>query len=401
MALSLAIIVLLGLLFNTVFTKMKLPGLLGMLLLGIIIGPFGFDLINKNLLEISSDLRMIALIVILIRAGFGINRETLNKVGVSALKLSFIPGVFEGVTIMYVASALLNIPRIEAGMLGFILAAVSPAVIVPSMLSFIERKRGAKKGIPTLILAGASIDDVVAITIFSAIIGMYGGKQINLFRQLLNIPLSIVLGILVGVIFSILLLYLFNRYHIRNTKKTLMILGAAIIIKSLEDGLHDIVPIASLLGVMVIGFVILERKPKLAEALSSKFNKIWVFAEILLFVLVGAQVNVHLALDAGWLGLIILVIGLAARSLGVYVSLLGTDLSFKERLFCIISYIPKATVQAAIGAVPLSIGAPSGELILALAVLSIVVTAPLGAIAIKAAGERILSDDNLQQVGEN
>lgn len=401
MALSLAIIVLLGLLFNTVFTRMKLPGLLGMLLLGILIGPFGFNLISRNLLEISSDLRMIALIVILIRAGFGINRETLNKVGISALKLSFIPGVFEGLTIMYVASALLDIPRIEAGMLGFILAAVSPAVIVPSMLSFIERKRGAKKGIPTLILAGASIDDVVAITIFSAIVGMYGGKHINLFRQLLNIPLSIALGILLGLIFSVVLLYLFNRYNIRNTKKTLMILGAAIIIKSLEDGLHDIVPIASLLGVMVIGFVILERKPKLAEALSSKFNKIWVFAEILLFVLVGAQVNVHLALDAGWLGLIILAIGLAARSLGVYVSLLGTDLSFKERLFCIISYIPKATVQAAIGAVPLSIGAPSGELILALAVLAIVVTAPLGAIGIKVAGERILSDDNLEQVGEN
>ena len=368
-----------------------------MLLLGILIGPFGFNLISRNLLEISSDLRMIALIVILIRAGFGINRETLNKVGISALKLSFIPGVFEGLTIMYVASALLDIPRIEAGMLGFILAAVSPAVIVPSMLSFIERKRGAKKGIPTLILAGASIDDVVAITIFSAIVGMYGGKHINLFRQLLNIPLSIALGILLGLIFSVVLLYLFNRYNIRNTKKTLMILGAAIIIKSLEDGLHDIVPIASLLGVMVIGFVILERKPKLAEALSSKFNKIWVFAEILLFVLVGAQVNVHLALDAGWLGLIILAIGLAARSLGVYVSLLGTDLSFKERLFCIISYIPKATVQAAIGAVPLSIGAPAGELILALAVLAIVVTAPLGAIGIKIAGERILSDDKQEQ----
>ncbi len=395
MALSLAIIVLLGLLFNSVFTKMKLPGLLGMLLLGILIGPFGFNLISESILEISSDLRMIALIVILIRAGFGINRETLNKVGISALKLSFIPGVFEGLTVMYVASALLGIPRIEAGMLGFILAAVSPAVIVPSMLSFIERKMGAKKGIPTLILAGASIDDVVAITIFSAIVGMYGGKHISLFRQLLNIPLSIALGILLGLIFSVVLLYFFNHYHIRNTKKTLMILGAAIIIKALEDGLHDIIPIAGLLGVMVIGFIILERKPKLAEALSSKFNKIWVFAEILLFVLVGAQVNIHLALDAGWLGLIILAIGLSARSLGVYLSLLGTDLSFKERVFCIISYIPKATVQAAIGAVPLSIGAPAGELILALAVLSIVVTAPLGAIGIKIAGERILTHDDL------
>lgn len=396
MALSLALIILLGLLFNAAFSKMKLPGLLGMLLLGILMGPFGFDLIHQSLLEISGDLRMMALIVILIRAGFGINRETLNKVGISALKLSLIPGVLEGISIMYVASALLNIPRIEAGMLGFILAAVSPAVIVPSMLTLIERKKGAEKGIPTLILAGASIDDVVAITIFSAIIGMYGGKRVNLFRQLINIPLSIVLGVLLGIIFSIILLYLFDHFHIRNTKKTLMILGSAIVLRSLEDKLHDILPIASLLGVMAIGFIILERKPKMAEALSSKFNKVWVFAEILLFVLVGAQVNVYLALNAGWIGLLILIIGLAGRSIGVYISLIGTDLSFRERVFCIISYIPKATVQAAIGAVPLSVGVPSGELILALAVLAIVITAPLGAIGIKVAGEKILADDQLK-----
>lgn len=394
MALSLALIILLGLLFNTAFTRMKLPGLLGMLLLGAFMGPFGFNMINSSLLEISSDLRMIALVVILIRAGFGIKKETLNKVGVSALKLSFIPGVLEGIAIMYVASSLLKIPRIEAGMLGFILAAVSPAVIVPSMLGFIERDRGTKKGIPTLILAGASIDDVVAITIFSAIVGIYGGKSINVYRQLINIPLSIVLGILVGLIFSVILLYIFNRYHIRNTKKTIMILAAAIIIKSLEDVLHDVIPIASLLGVMVIGFMILESKPKLAEALSSKFSKIWVFAEILLFVLVGAQVNIYLAADAGVLGLIIIAIGLAARSIGVFLSLLGTDLNLKEKLFCVVAYIPKATVQAAIGAVPLSIGAPSGELILALAVLAIVVTAPLGAIGIRIAGERFLCHDD-------
>lgn len=393
MAFSMAVIILLGLLFNYLFMKFKIPGLLGMLFLGIIIGPYGLDIINKDLLIISSELRMIALIIILIRAGFGINRDTLNKVGVSALKLSFIPGVFEGIAIMYIASSLLNIPKIEAGMLGFIIAAVSPAVIVPSMLSFIDRRKGEEKGIPTLILAGASIDDVVAITIFSALLGMYSGNHINMFRQLLNIPISIIIGILLGMIISLILLYFFNRYSIRNTKKTLMIIGAAILLTTLEDILHGILPIASLLGVMVIGFLILERKPKLAKELSSKFNKVWVFAEILLFVLVGAQVNVHLALDAGWIGLLIIIIGLFARSIGVYISLLGTNLNVKERLFCIIAYIPKATVQAAIGAVPLAAGVPSGDLILALAVLAIMLTAPLGAIGIKYSGEKILTDD--------
>lgn len=393
MASSLSLIILLGLFFNKLFKKMKLPGLLGMLILGVIIGPYGFDRIDKSLLSISSDLRKIALIIILIRAGLGINRETLNKVGVTAFKLSFIPGVLEGLTILVVASNLFKISKIEAGMLGFIIAAVSPAVIVPQMLSFMERKMGEKKGIPTLILAGASIDDVVAITIFSAFLGMYGGEKINIVRQFMNIPLSIVLGILIGFLLSVILLYFFNHFHIRNTKKTLMILGSAILLTALEDVLHDVIPIASLLGVMVIGFVLLERKPALAQALSNKFNKVWVFAEILLFVLVGSQVNIFLALDAGWMGLLIIFLGLVARSIGVYLSLIGTDMSFKEKLFCVIAYTPKATVQAAIGAVPLAAGVPSGDLILALAVLAIVITAPLGAIGIKVAGERILIEE--------
>ncbi|AKL93994.1 sodium/hydrogen exchanger [Clostridium aceticum] len=390
MAFSLAMIILLGLLFNQLFTKMKLPGLLGMLVLGVLIGPYGLDWLDESILLISGDLRKIALIIILIRAGFGINRDTLNKIGIPAVKLSCIPGIFEGLTVMLVAGYLLDISRVEAGMLGFIIAAVSPAVIVPSMLSFIERRKGEEKGIPTLILAGASVDDVVAITIFSSFVGMYGGQNINFIRQLLNIPLSIVTGIALGAVLSILLLYIFNHFHIRNTKKVLMILASAIILTGLEDILHDIVPIAALLGVMVIGFVILEKKEVLAKELSDKFNKIWVFAEIILFVLVGAQVNIYLAAETGWIGLIIIAIGLMARSLGVYLSLLGTNLSAKERGFCVVAYIPKATVQAAIGAVPLSIGAPAGEVILALAVLAIVVTAPIGAIAIKVTGERVL-----------
>ncbi|AOY75845.1 cation:proton antiporter [Clostridium formicaceticum] len=392
MAFSLAMIILLGLLFNQLFTKMKLPGLLGMLVLGVLIGPYGLDWLDESILLISGDLRKIALIVILIRAGFGINRDTLNKIGIPALKLSCIPGIFEGLTVMLVGGYLLGISRVEAGMLGFILAAVSPAVIVPSMLSFIERGKGEEKGIPTLILAGASVDDVVAITIFSSFVGMYGGQNINFIRQLLNIPLSIVIGIALGAVLSILLLYIFNHFHIRNTKKVLMILASAIILTGLEDILNDTVPIAALLGVMVIGFVILEKKEALAKELSNKFNKIWVFAEIILFVLVGAQVNIYLAAETGWIGLVIIAIGLMARSFGVYLSLLGTNLSTKERGFCVVAYIPKATVQAAIGAVPLSIGAPAGEMILALAVLAIVVTAPIGAIAIKVTGERVLEE---------
>ncbi|MCC5910623.1 MAG: cation:proton antiporter [Clostridiaceae bacterium] len=392
MAFSLAMIILLGLLMSQLFVKMKLPGLLGMLLLGVLIGPYGLDYLDESMLLISGDLRKIALIIILIRAGFGINRETLTKIGIPALKLSFIPGVFEGLTIMFIGGYLLGISRVEAGMLGFIIAAVSPAVIVPSMLFFIERGKGEEKGIPTLILAGASVDDVVAITIFSSFVGMHGGQSVNFARQLFNIPLSILLGVALGIVLSAVLLYLFNRFDIRNTKKVLMILSSAILLTTLEDALQDVIPIAALLGVMVIGFVILEKKEALAKELSSKFNKLWVFAEIILFVLVGAQVNIYLAVETGWIGLIIIAIGLLARSIGVYLSLLGTNLSLKERGFCMVAYLPKATVQAAIGAVPLSIGAPAGEVTLALAVLAIVVTAPLGAIAIKVMGERVLEE---------
>ncbi len=390
MAFSLAMVILLGLIANKIFTKMKLPGLLGMLLLGVIIGPFGFNIIGEELLKISADLRKIALIIILLRAGLGIKRETLKKVGKSAFKLSFIPGLFEGFTILFVSSYILGISKIEGGILGFIIAAVSPAVVVPQMLDFIERKKGEVKGIPTIILAGASIDDVVAITIFTAFLGLYGGSNINLFKQIANIPLSIIIGMLLGFLVAILLIYIFNRFAIRDTKKTLMIIGVAILLTTLEEVLQAIIPIASLIGVMTIGFILLEKKPTVAERLSRKFNKVWVFAELLLFVLVGAQVNIYVARDAGFLGLFIITVGLIARGIGVYLSLLGTDLNIKEKLFCIISYSPKATVQAAIGAVPLAVGIPSGELILALAVLAIVITAPLGAIGIKYAGEHFL-----------
>lgn len=393
MAMSLAIIIILGLLSNKLFEKLRLPGLLGMLILGVLMGPYVSNIISEDILRISPDLRRIALIIILLRAGLGIKKDTLNKVGVPALKMSCIPGIFEGLSIMFAASYILGITKIEAGMLGFIIAAVSPAVVVPPMLNFIATGKGQKKGIPTIILAGASIDDVFAITIFSTFLGLYGGKNINIAKKLLDIPLSVFIGIAIGAFVGIVLTAIFKRYHIRDTKKTLILIAAAIMLTGIEEIFKNIVPIASLLGVMTIGFILLEKYSKVASRISIKLNKVWVIAEILLFVLVGAQVNIHVAVNSGTLGLIILSLGLIARSIGVLVSLIGTNLNAKERLFCVISYIPKATVQAAMGAVPLAAGVKSGELILAIAVLSIIITAPLGAIGIKIAGEKLLPEE--------
>lgn len=394
MTTSIALIILLGLILNYIFEKLKLPGLLGMLLLGILLGPYVFNVLDADLLTISADLRKIALIIILLRAGLGISKNNLSKVGKTALKMSFIPGVLEGFTIAFLAISFFDLSFIEGGILGFIIAAVSPAVVVPSMLSFIENKIGTKKNIPTLILASASIDDVVAITIFTTFLGLYSGSKVNIGIQLLNIPISILLGITIGFIVGLLLVYLFKKLHIRDTKKVLIIIGIATLLTSLETLLSGIVPVASLLGVMTIGFVILEKREIVAKRLAAKFNKIWVFAELLLFVLIGSQVNIEVAFNSGFKGLLLIIIGLISRSIGVFISTLATDLNKKEKLFCAIAYVPKATVQAAIGAIPLSFGIPSGELILALAVLAIVVTAPLGLIGIRYGGTHLLSKES-------
>ncbi|MEL7669753.1 cation:proton antiporter [Methanobacterium sp.] len=391
---SIAIILLLGLLASKLFKKIKLPGLLGMLVLGIIIGPYVLNLIDPAILNISGDLRAIALIIILLRAGFGIHMETLRKVGSSAVKMSFIPDVIEGLTVMFAAHYLLGLPFIEAGMLGFVIAAVSPAVIVPQMLSFIKRRMGTKKGIPLIILTGASVDDVVSITIFSIFLGLYGGQQVNYLLAVASIPIQFALGILFGLIVAVLLVYLFKHFNIHNTEKTLIILASAILLKNLGDALSSIIPVAALVGVMVIGFVILERMPELGAQISDKFDKIWIFAEILLFVLVGAQVNIYLAASFALVGIIIITIGLMARSAGVYLSLIGSNLNMQEKIFCIIAYIPKATVQAAIGGIPLAMGVASGQLILAIAVIAIIFTAPLGAFGVSLYGEKVLKPEN-------
>jgi len=390
MATSLAIIILLGILANTLFTKLKMPGLLGMLILGVILGPYGFNLLQQDILNASADFRKIALIIILLRAGFGVGVEDLKKVGKTAIKMSCIPGLIEGFFIAFASTKFLGFSFIQGGLLGFIIAAVSPAVVVPQMLNFIENKIGTKKGIPTLILAGASIDDVFAITIFTTFLGLYSGSHVNIGVKLLGIPVSIVLGIAAGASIGFIMVWAFRKYHIRDTKKLLLIVGTAIMLTTLENLLKNKVEIAGLLGVMTIGFIILEKMPKVGKRLSAKLDKVWVFAEILLFILVGAQVNINVAVNAGAMGIVVIFIGLIGRSIGVVISVLGTDFNWKERIFCVISYIPKATVQAAMGAIPLSMGVQSGDVILAIAVLSIIITAPLGAIAISTSSRSLL-----------
>jgi solute carrier family 9B (sodium/hydrogen exchanger), member 1/2 len=390
MAVSLAIIFFLGIISHQLFVRLRLPGFLGILFLGMAIGPYGADWIDESILLVSADLRNIALVIILLRAGLGLNVQTLKMVGMPALRLGFIPALVEGAMVMFISVWLLDISLVEAGMLGFIIAAVSPAVIVPKMLSYIELGRGADKGIPTMILAGASLDDVVAITIFSSFAGYYAGTGLNITGQIFIIPISIITGIMAGAVVGITLLFLFKHFNVRHTKKILVILASAIFLTHAGNLLQNIIPIAALLGVMVIGFVIQERRPSLAVEMADRYSKIWVLAEILLFFLVGAEVNFFLAGEAGIAGLVIISAGLVARAASVYFSLAGTNLTLSEKGFCMLAYSPKATVQAAIGAVPLAMGAPAGEIILILAVLAIVVTAPLGAISMNIAGEKVL-----------
>jgi len=389
-AFSIALIIILGLVGDYLFRLVKLPGLIGMLIAGMLAGPYVLNLMAPEMIKVSGEFRKIALIIILLRAGFELRRDTLNRVGRAALIMSCVPAVFEIVGVALVAPCWLGITRLEAVILGSILAAVSPAVVVPLMIDFMDRGRGTDKGIPTLILGASSVDDVFVIVLFTVFLGMYGGGEANLVFKLSEIPISIALGIALGLITGYLLYLLFKKYDWRPPKRTLIVLGVAILLTWLEKTCKKAVPIASLLGVMAIGFIILEKSEPIAHIISQKLKKLWVFAELLLFVLVGAQVNIHVAWKAGVAGALVVMVGLIFRSVGTYLSLVGTPLDLREKLFCVVAYIPKATVQAAIGAVPMAAGVASGEMILAVAVLSILLTAPLGAIGIKLIGERIL-----------
>jgi NhaP-type Na+/H+ or K+/H+ antiporter len=394
MVFSLALIVLLGLLSNYIFNKLHIPGLIGMLLTGIIMGPYVLDLLDPALLSVSSDFRMLALIVILLRAGLETRRDTLNKVGKTALIMSTVPALFEGFVVAILAPALLGLTLLEGAILGAILAAVSPAVVVPFMIKFIDERRGTNKGIPTLILAASSVDDVFVIVVFSMLMGLYAGENVNILMKVLEVPASIALGIMAGTIAGYILYRMFLRYRPRATKKAMIVIGAAVLLSWLEEELRPYLPISALLGVMTVGFILLEKSEPMAHQISKKLSKVWVMAEILLFALVGAQVNIHVALDAGIAGAALIGIGLVARSAGTYVSVAGAGLDQKEKMFCVISYIPKATVQAAIGAIPLTAGVRGGEIILAVAVLSILITAPIGAFGIDVSAKRFLNKED-------
>ena len=402
MLFSFAFFILIAIGLSKLFEKLRLPGLLGMILTGIILGEYSKNyivnilkldflepfFISDKILSISSDLRLCALIVILIRAGLGIDRESLKKIGNVALKMSCIPCLFEGFTIMMITHLLLGFPLPICGTLGFIIAAVSPAVVVPEMLSLKEKNLGKEREIPTLILAGASIDDIFAITLFSSFLSLSLGKNVNIYKEFLKIPLSIIIGIVLGGVIGIILVKFFKKYHIRDTRKAIIFLMVGIIFHQLET--LNIFPIASLLGIMTMGFIILEKYPILAKRLSTKFNKIWVFSEIILFVLIGAAVNIEVIFSSSSVGVIIVLIGLVGRMLGVGVSLFGSNLNKKERLFCGLSYIPKATVQAAISGIPLAMGVPYGEILLAIGVLSIIISVPIGVIGIRIGQTRLL-----------
>lgn len=400
MAVNIAELILLGLLADWLFRKFRLPGLIGMLMLGVLAGPYVFELLAPDFLAISKDLRLMALIVILLRAGFELSREALAKAGWRTIALACVPGILEGSTITLLGPRFLDLSTLESAMLGFIIAAVSPAVVVPLMIRLIEEKRGAKKAIPTMVLAAASLDDVFAITIFTILLGIYSGESVSVAGALGGIPVSILLGVGIGLGAGWILLRLFEKFNPRATKRTLIVIGVSILLNRVQILLEGTVPFAALLAVMALGFLILEKREHMAHELSSKLGKVWVFASILLFTLVGAEVNVPVALNAGLAGLALIGCGLVVRSLGVLLCLAGSSLTKGERLFMVVSYWPKATVQAAIGAVPLTTMATlhrdtaPGDIILAVAVTSILVTAPLGAAAASWAGHRFLSVDD-------
>ena len=397
MAVSIAEIIILGLLADWLFRQFRLPGLIGILLVGVLLGPHLLGYLDPGLLAIGSDLRLIALIVILLRAGFELSRRTLHQVGTRALLLSFIPALAEGAAITLAGPQLLGLTTMESAILGSVLAAVSPAVVVPMMLRFNTRRMGAEKGIPTMIIAASSGEDVFAIVVFGVLIGLHTVQQARIGWTLAGIPVSIALGVLAGLGCGVLLYRLFDRFNPRATKRVLVIIALVILLVRAERLLEAWMPFTALAAAMAIGFVILEKREPMAHEISAKLAKIWVFAEIILFALVGAQVNLPMVWRAGAAGAALIGIGLAARGLGMLLCLAGSRLTLPERLFVVVSFIPKATVQAAIGAAPLmalrAAGLPAapGELILALAVLSIVLTAPAGAIAIALLGERVLA----------
>lgn len=381
MLLSIGLIFILGFLLSGIFARLRVPSLIGIILSGVILGPFALDMISKDILNISSELRKIALAVILIRAGLSLNIDDLKKVGKPAMLMSFIPATFEIIIVTILSPILLGLSYLEGAILGSVLAAASPAIIVPRMIHLIDTGYGKNKKIPEIIMSGASVDDIYVIVLFTTFLGMYKGTGFSAIT-LISIPLSIILGLVLGILGGAILNKIFKILSPQNIIKVLVTLSTAFIFISLEDILKPYVPISGMLSVMALGGTILKLNKTLAIEIKGNFSSIWIGAEILLFTLVGASVNIHSLSNIG-IGLVaLIVISLIFRTIGVNLSLYKTNLNLKEKLFCSIAYIPKATVQAAIGGIPLAEGVKSGNIILTIAVLSILITAPIGAIGI-------------------
>ena len=389
MLLSVALIFIVGLTLGAIFQKLKLPSLLGFLISGIILGPHALNLIDTSILSISADLRQIALIIILARAGLSLNMGDLKKVGRPALLMCFVPACFEIIGMVLLAPKLLGISVLEAAIAGSVIAAVSPAVVVPKMLRLMEEGYGTKNSIPQLIMIGASVDDVFVIVLFTAFTNLALGGSISALSFAL-IPLSIVSGLIIGAVSGILVTWLLDRFQVRNSIKVIILLCMAFILVSGEKMVGGAIPFSGLLAVMGMGAVILNKNQSLSTMLSRKLSKLWIAAEIVLFVLVGATVDIGYAITAGGAALLLIGCVLGFRMVGVLICLLKTELTKKERIFCMIAYCPKATVQAAIGSLPLAMGLSCGSIVLTVAVLAILITAPLGAIGIDASYKKLL-----------
>jgi NhaP-type Na+/H+ or K+/H+ antiporter len=388
---SLALIFLTGLILGTLFTKLKLPALLGMIITGVILGPFALNLLDDSILSISSNLRQLALVIILTRAGLAMDIDDLKRAGRPAFLMCFLPALFEITGTVLIAPKLLGITVLEAAIIGSVIA-VSPAVVVPRMLKLIEEKRGTGRSIPQLIMAGASVDDVFVIVLFTSFLGFEKGGGLSVIK-LINVPVSIVIGIITGIVIGYIMVKFFKKFHMRDSVKVVILLSISFLLLEFEKKAGAKIPFSALIAIMSIGIGILKNYAVLAKRLSAKFSKLWVAAEILLFVLVGATVDIKYAVAAGVLAIILIFGALIFRMTGVYFCLLGSRLNMKERVFTMMAYTPKATVQAAIGGIPLSMGLACGELTLTVAVLSILVTAPLGAFAIDYSYKKFLKKE--------
>ena len=389
MLLSIALILMVGMALGWICKKCKLPSLIGMLATGILLGPYVLDLIDSSILSISSEIRKIALIIILTRAGLSLDLTEIKKIGRPAVMMCFVPASFELIGMILLAPKLLGLSILEAAVMGAVLAAVSPAVVVPRMVKLMDEGYGTKEGIPQLILAGASVDDVYVIVLFTTFISMIQGNGVSVLR-FVNIPVSIVLGILIGLISGWVLSKYFTKVHIRDTIKILIILSWSFILVTIEDALNTPITFSALIAIMFIGVALQKYREEASIRLSVKYNKLWVGAEVFLFVLVGATININYLGHVGMKALIVIAGALVLRMFGVFVCLLGTKLNPKERLFSMMAYTPKATVQAAIGGIPLSLGLACGDTVLTVAVLAIVLTAPLGAFAIDLSYKKLL-----------